>query len=104
MNFIDRPRNLGNFPIFQVNWHSYFENGRVVFTYLSEDEEEGYPGDLLTTVTYQIVQENRLKVTFDAVCTQMTVVNLTNHSYFNLAGHVSISFIIITYARVNKLV
>lgn len=80
-----------HFANLQVNWNSCVEHGRVVFTYLSVDGEEGYPGDLLTTVTYEIVNENRLKVTFSSVCSETTVVNLTNHSYFNLAGQVSVT-------------
>lgn len=70
-----------------MNWHGYVECGRVIFTYLSPDGEEGYPGDLLSTVIYELA-DNILSIRFEAVCTKSTVVNLTNHSYFNLAGQV----------------
>lgn len=63
------------------------KENKVIFTYFSPDGEEGFPGDLLTTVTYE-VKENVLNVLFEAVSSTSTVINLTNHSYFNLAGHV----------------
>ena len=60
---------------------------KVVFSLLSPNGDEGYPGDLITHVTYQLLPDNQLKVDFQAVATQTTPVVLTNHSYFNLAGH-----------------
>ncbi|MBD0331875.1 MAG: galactose mutarotase [Chitinophagaceae bacterium] len=57
---------------------------KVIFTYLSEDGEEGYPGNLKTSVTYEIVDNNSLQINFNATTDKPTIVNLTNHSYFNL--------------------
>lgn len=63
------------------------EDGKVVFTYVSADGEEGYPGELTATATYQWTDDNELKLTLGAKTTAPTVVNLTNHAYFNLNGH-----------------
>jgi aldose 1-epimerase len=58
----------------------------VTFTYRSVDGEEGYPGNLSTSVTYSLSEKDELSVVIRAVTDQPTVVNLTNHAYFNLAG------------------
>jgi len=55
-------------------------------TYLSKDGEEGYPGNLICTVTYTLTNDNGLKISFDALMDKPTIVNLSHHSYFNLAG------------------
>jgi aldose 1-epimerase len=58
----------------------------VQFAHRSKDGEEGFPGNLDCTVTYVLTDKNELKISYKATTDKPTIINLTNHSYFNLAG------------------
>jgi aldose 1-epimerase len=58
----------------------------VKLTYLSKDGEEGYPGNLVCIVTYALTNNDELKISYEAFTDKPTVINLTNHTYWNLAG------------------
>jgi aldose 1-epimerase len=58
----------------------------VRFSRLSPDGEEGYPGNLFVSVTFSLNDDNELRISYEATTDKTTIINLTNHSYFNLAG------------------
>jgi aldose 1-epimerase len=72
-------------------WQAEIVNGgqALQLTYVSKDGEEGYPGTLTSVVTYSLSNDNALSIDYAATTDADTVLNLTNHSYFNLAGHAS---------------
>ncbi len=86
------------------NLHSNFDNcfnkkmfkaavnepdNSVKFTVFSPDGDQGFPGNLTASVTYRVTDSNALEIEYEATTDADTVFNITNHSYFNLAGHAS---------------
>lgn len=70
----------------KVVWQSECVAGGVQFTYESPDGEGGYPGNVKVTVTYTLNDENEFAIRYEAVSDQQTLLNMTNHTYFNLSG------------------
>ncbi|MBQ9761380.1 MAG: galactose mutarotase [Clostridia bacterium] len=62
---------------------------KLILTLHSPDGEEGYPGNVDVKVTYALLSSNALSIHYEAVTDQRTVINLTNHAYFNLGGYAS---------------
>ena len=56
-------------------------------SYVSPDGENGFPGTLQMSVTYTLLPDNGIQITYDGVSDKKTLINVTNHTYFNLAGH-----------------
>jgi aldose 1-epimerase len=70
-----------------VVWNAEKTNGNtLVFTYASPDGEQGFPGNLNVKVTYSITDNNAVKMEYEATTDKTTIVNLTNHAFFNLNG------------------
>ncbi|HLX71483.1 MAG TPA: aldose epimerase family protein [Verrucomicrobiae bacterium] len=72
--------------VWQATPHPSSSAPSLELTYVSKDGEEGYPGNLSVKAVYTLTRDNGLKLEFTATTDKDTVVNLTHHSYFNLAG------------------
>ena len=70
----------------KVVWGAIQEGNKLTLNYTSKDMEEGYPGKLDVTLVYTLTANNELKIDFSAVTDKKTIINLTNHSYYNLKG------------------
>ena len=62
------------------------DKNAVTFSRISPDGENGFPGEFNVSVTYEMTEKNELRIVYGGVCDQTTIANMTNHSYFNLAG------------------
>lgn len=79
------------YKIWQVENQKSGDNPSIKLSYTSEDGEEGYPGRLKTQVVYTLTEDNEVIIEYTATTDKKTVVNLTNHAYFNLNGEGSVS-------------
>lgn len=64
-----------------------YTEDKIVFTYTSAHLEQGFPGTAVCDVTYEVTDDNELKISYYAVSDKKTTFNMTNHTYFNLNGH-----------------
>ncbi|XP_063702413.1 galactose mutarotase-like [Culicoides brevitarsis] len=71
------------------NWKATNEGTMVIMSLLSLDGDGGYPGDVLSHVTFYLDNDNNFHIKMQAVVSEETPINMTNHSYFNLGGHES---------------
>lgn len=69
-----------------IEEHPVSDGAALKLTYTSKDMEEGFPGNLAVEVIYQLTNKNELKINYRATTDKKTIVNLTQHSYFNLSG------------------
>lgn len=88
----DGPNNLHS--QFEEGFHKQIweakedeQNNTLSLFYVSKDGETGFPGKLEISVTYELTEENELKIHYFGISDKKTVINCTNHSYFNLSGH-----------------
>jgi len=79
------------YKIWEVEEETVAPNPSVKFSYFSRDGEESYPGNLKVAVKYTLTEDNELLIEYSAKTDKKTVINLTNHTYFNLNGEGSIS-------------
>lgn len=71
----------------RVVWNvEQFNPQELILSYVSKDGEEGYPGNLKVTMTYQLTDDNEFIITHNATTDKRTIINLTHHSFFNLHG------------------
>lgn len=73
--------------IWRAAYSTNFSEARLILTTISQDGEEGYPGKVEVTVVYTLNDKNQLTIDYSATTDKATVINLTNHAYFNLDGH-----------------
>lgn len=87
------------------NWQAYKRDSKLVLTHVNPDGYQGYPGTVMAQVTYELLPDNSFTGKYTATVSKPTPINMTNHSYFNLAGHVStiqFQFIAIFFFSVTK--
>lgn len=87
-NFVSKHSLHGGIIGFdKCNWDSYVSDKTVYLTHVSPDGYEGYPGTVIITVACKLSDDNAFSMSMRASTSKPTPINLSNHSYFNLAGH-----------------
>lgn len=79
--------NGGDMGLDQVVWSTHVSGKKVIMSHMSCHLSEGYPGDVLVRVIFQLSDMNEFKMDMEAFTSMPTVINLSNLTYFNLAGH-----------------
>lgn len=74
-------------------WDATIQDNSVVMTLVSPDGDEGYPGSVTAIASFQLTNDGELRIEMKAQSKKATPINLTNHGYFNLAGHVRNTFL-----------
>ncbi|CAH1176892.1 unnamed protein product [Phaedon cochleariae] len=80
-------RNGGSRGLDQVVWNTFTDGRKVVMNHMSPRMTEGYPGDVLVRITFELSERNEFTIDMEAITTETTIINLSNLTYFNLAGH-----------------
>ena len=90
-NLNDHSLHGGNIGFSQRIWKvkkiTEGNNPSITLTYFSPNNEGNFPGDLEIKLTYTLSENNELRIDYEATTSEDTIINLTNHSYFNLEGH-----------------
>ncbi|XP_048006164.1 galactose mutarotase-like isoform X2 [Leguminivora glycinivorella] len=79
--------NGGYIGFDKVNWRSYVVGNKVIMSHVSERFSEGYPGTVMTQITYEVTCDNSIKIEMKCTTNEPTIINLSHSPYFNLAGH-----------------
>lgn len=72
----------------KFNWNAFRSGSRIIMTHVNPDKFQGYPGTVIVSVTFELSPDDTFCGLYSATVSEPTPINLTNHSYFNLAGHV----------------
>lgn len=88
-NSFDHHENGGSKGFDKALWTPYVDGKKVIMHHISHDGDQGYPGDLMVRVTFELLPKNEFHIEMDATTTKPTIVALSNVTFFNLAGHSS---------------
>jgi len=85
-NLHSGPNGLSH-RLFASEVHSFNNLPALLLSHTVEDGSDSFPGNLIVTIAYALTEDNALMIDYRAISDKATIINLTNHSYFNLAGH-----------------